>query len=83
MKRTTITLTEDLAELVAREADRRRMTVSELMRNLIKESLLGSPEKPREIPWAGLVDEPAMVHAEDVDKALSKTWADDINRDRG
>jgi hypothetical protein len=82
MKRMTITLTEELADLVAREADRRRMTVSELVRTLIKESLLGSPERPRDIPWAGLVDEPAMVHAEDMDQALSKAWADDINRGR-
>jgi hypothetical protein len=83
MKRTTITLTDELAELLAREAERRRMTVSELMRNLITESLLGSQEKPRDIPWAGLVDEPAMVRAENIDEVLSKTWADDINRNRG
>ena len=83
MKRTTITLTDELAELVAREADRRRMTVSELMRNLIRESLIGTSEKPRDIPWAGLINEPSMVRAEKVDEALSKNWADDIDRDRG
>jgi Arc/MetJ family transcription regulator len=83
MKRTTITLTDELAELVAREADRRRMTVSELMRNLIGESLIGTAENPRDIPWAGLINEPAMVRAEKVDEALSKNWADDIDRDRG
>jgi predicted transcriptional regulator len=82
MKRTTITLTDELAELVAAEANRRRMTVSELMRHLIRESLVGTPEKPRDIPWAGLIDDPAMVRAEEMDDALSKNWANDIDRDR-
>jgi hypothetical protein len=82
MKRTTITLTDELAELVAREAERRRMNVSEFMRTLIKESLVGTSEKPREIPWAGLINDPALVRAEDLDEALSKNWAHDIDRDR-
>jgi predicted transcriptional regulator len=75
-------LTNELAELVAAEANRRRMTVSELMRHLIRESLVGTAEKPRDIPWAGLIDDPAMVRAEEMDDALSKNWGNDIDRDR-
>jgi hypothetical protein len=42
-----------------------------------------SDEKPREIPWAGLVDDTAMVPAERLDEELAARWADDLDRDRG
>ncbi len=83
MKRTTISLTDELAELAAHEANQRRISVSELIRNLIQESLVGTQKKPREIPWEGLINESAMVPAEEVEATLSKSWADDIDRDRG
>jgi Arc/MetJ-type ribon-helix-helix transcriptional regulator len=82
MKRTTITLPDDLAELVAREAQRRRTSVSEVIRTLLAEGLGGSDEKPREIPWAGLFSDSQMPAAEHVDEALREQWADDIDRDR-
>ena len=82
MKRTTITLPDELAELIAREAQRRRTSVSGVIRTLLAESLGGSDEKPREIPWAGLFSDPGMPAAERVDEALADGWADDIDRDR-
>jgi Arc/MetJ-type ribon-helix-helix transcriptional regulator len=83
MKRTTITLPEDLADLVAREAERRRFSVSKLIRVVLRETLVGTTEKSREIPWAAIVDDPEMVRGDAVERALEKGWARDIDRDRG
>ncbi|HSL83057.1 MAG TPA: hypothetical protein VLF66_09780 [Thermoanaerobaculia bacterium] len=46
-------------------------------------ALVGSEEKPREIPWAGIVDDPDMPAARDMEEYLAETWADAIHRDRG
>jgi hypothetical protein len=82
MKRATITLPDDLAELVDREAVRRQTSFSEVVRQSIVQGFSGSGEKPREIPWAGIVDNPDMVPAELMDEELAKHWADDLHRDR-
>ena len=81
--RKTITLPEDLATLVGLEAKRRQTTFSGAIRALITEALGGTAEKPREIPWAGLFDDPEMVPGQQIDSALAAKWTDDIDRDRG
>jgi hypothetical protein len=83
MKRATITLPADLADLVDREARRRQTSVSEVVRQFIVRGLSGADEKPREIPWAGLFNDPKMVPAEGMDDELAAHWADDLDRDRG
>lgn len=83
MKRATITLPDDLADLMDREARRRQTSFSEAVRYFIVRGLSGSEEKPREIPWAGLFHDPGMVPAERLDEELADHWADDIDRDRG
>lgn len=80
MKRTTITLPDELADLVGREARRRETSVSELVRRLIVKGL-GSGET-REIPWAGIFDDPGMVSGADLERGLEE-WESDIDRDRG
>jgi hypothetical protein len=82
MKRATIALPDELAELVDREAVRRQTSFSEVVRQYIVEGLSGSEAKPREIPWAGLFHDPTMVPAERLDEELAKRWADDLDRDR-
>jgi hypothetical protein len=82
MKRATITLPDDLAELVDREAVRRQTSFSEVVRQFIVQGFSGSGEKPREIPWAGMVNHPEMAPAERMDEELAKHWADDLDRDR-
>jgi hypothetical protein len=82
MKRATITLPDDLAELVDLEARRRQTSVSNVVRQFIVLGLSGSPDKPREIPWAGLFHDPEMVSGERMDEGLEH-WADDLDRDRG
>jgi hypothetical protein len=83
MKRATITLPDDLAELVDREAVRRQTSFSEVVRQFILQGFAGSPGKPREIPWAGLFNDPNMVPAERLDEELAAHWAGDLARDRG
>lgn len=82
MKRATITLPDDLADLVDREARRRQTSFSEVVRQYILLGLSGAGEKPREIPWAGLFQDPDMIPAERMDEELAARWADDLARDR-
>jgi hypothetical protein len=83
MKRATITLPDDLAELVDREAARRQTSFSEVVRQFIVQGFSGTNEKPRKIPWAGLFSDPDMIPAERMDDELKAHWADDLDRDRG
>ena len=82
MKRTTITLSDELAELVEREARRQRASVSEIIRRLLSQAIIGTEERPRQIPWAGIVNDPSLVHGKDIDGELDREWSDDIDRDR-
>jgi Arc/MetJ-type ribon-helix-helix transcriptional regulator len=82
MKRTTVTLPEDLSELLGDEARRRRTSVSAVVRELITEGLTGSAARPREIPWAGIVDDPQMPPARELEQVLEREWPDAIGRDR-
>jgi len=78
----TITLPSDLADLLSREARRRRASVSELARQLIATGLKMTAKRPREIPWAGLFEDPE-VSGQSLRRALTEEWADDVDRDRG
>lgn len=82
MRRTTITLPEDLCEAVELEARRRGESVSSLIRELVASGLPGAPHKVREIPFAGLFSDPGMVSGAALDEALAESWADDVDRDR-
>lgn len=83
MQRTTITLSDPLAEVVRREAQRRGTSVSALIRTLVAEALGAGADRPRDIPWAGLFDDPEMVPAARLDDTLEAEWADAVDRDRG
>ena len=76
MKRTTITLPDDLAELVDHEARRRGSSVSDVIRQTISAALV---EKTRKIPFAGICDDHDLVTGEDMEQAL-EGWGDDIDR---
>lgn len=82
MKRATITLPDDLAEMVDREARRRQTSFSEVVRQFIVQGFSGSAKKPPEIPWAGLFHDPDMVPAERLDEELAEHWSDALDRDR-
>lgn len=82
MRRTTISLPDDLASLLKDEANRRSTSISEVARKLIAEGLLGSEKRPREIPFAGIVDDPEMVQSDQLEGYLAETWTDAIDRSR-
>jgi metal-responsive CopG/Arc/MetJ family transcriptional regulator len=82
MRRTTIALPDDLAHLVDHEAKRQGVSVSELIRRFVRQSLMGTPARPRKIPWAGIINDPEMVHGDDVEEELTKSWADELDRHR-
>jgi hypothetical protein len=83
MKRATITLPEELSDLLDSEARRRQTSFSEVVRHYVVLGLSGTEEKPRAIPFAGLFHDPDMVRGDSIDESLSGAWADDIDRDRG
>ncbi len=83
MRRTTISWPAEVAEAVEREAERRRKSVSEIVRESVVAHLFGQRKKARAIPWIGMIDNPKMVQGKDVDDYLAAHWADDIARDRG
>lgn len=56
--------------------------MSEVVRKIIAQSLLGSESKPREIPFAGIIDDPEMVQSDQIEDFLEETWSDAIDRDR-
>ena len=82
MKRTTITLPNDLADLVDSVARRRQTSVSEVIWTFIVEGFAGTAAKPREIPFARLFQDPGMAAGEAIDAVLMLHWVDDIDRDR-
>jgi Arc/MetJ-type ribon-helix-helix transcriptional regulator len=82
VKRTTIALPDDLADLIEHEARRRGISVSEFIRRSVRQSLMGTQARPRKIPWAGIMDDPDMVRGEDVEEELTRSWADELDRDR-
>jgi Arc/MetJ-type ribon-helix-helix transcriptional regulator len=80
MKRTTISLPEDLAGIVEREARRRRTSVSEVVRTALESHF--ELDKPRELPFANLFssDQPHN-NAANLEEILAKEWADWIEED--
>ena len=82
MRRTTISLPDDLDDLLRDEARRRNTSVSDVVRKLVARFLLGTEDEPRAIPFAGIMDDPDMVQSDQVEEFLDETWTDAIDRDR-
>jgi hypothetical protein len=81
MKRITISLPDEVAAALGREAARRRVSVSQVAREAIESRLGWVEDGPREIPFAALGSGPGNV-AERVDEILAHEWADAILGDR-
>lgn len=80
MKRTTISLPDELARVVEDEAKRRGTSVSEVFRRSVRDTLLGSG--PRTLPFEALFDDPGMPSAAEIETELDRTWSDDLDRGR-
>jgi metal-responsive CopG/Arc/MetJ family transcriptional regulator len=83
MKRTTISLPDDIAAALEREARRRRVPVSQVAREAIEARLGGTADGVRKVSFIGIVHsvEPSMA-SEDIEGFLAEHWAHDIARDR-
>jgi len=81
MKRTTISLPDDLAVAVEREARRRRVSVSEVARQALAEHL-GMDGRRRHIPFAAIGRSGKGSTARDLEEILAREWAEHIDRDR-
>ena len=82
MKRTTISLPDDVAAALEREARRRRMPVSQVAREAIEARLGLSEDAPREISFIGAAESrDSAWSAANVEEYLERHWADDIERD--
>lgn len=73
MKRTTISLPDDLAGAIEREARRRRAPVSQVIRETL-ESQLGRSSGERRIPFAAVGRSGHRDTARNVDAILEAEW---------
>jgi Arc/MetJ-type ribon-helix-helix transcriptional regulator len=79
MKRTTISLPDDLAGILERDARRRRTSVSDVVRCALTEHY--KLDQPRELPFADLGSSGYTNTATDMEEILAAEWADAIERD--
>jgi hypothetical protein len=80
MKRTTISLPDDLAARLEREAERRRTSVSEVIRWLAVRHF--GLDRPRDVPFASLGRSGRTDVSSRADEFLSAEWRDAIAHDR-
>ena len=73
MTRTTVSLPDDLATLLAREARRRETSVSDIVRRAV-ESFLGASGERRKLPFAALGRSGRRHTARDAEKILTAEW---------
>jgi predicted transcriptional regulator len=74
MMRTTITLPDDLARLLAREARRHDTSVSDIVRRAVTSFLDLSTGGRRELPFAALGRSGRRHTARDAEKILTAEW---------
>lgn len=73
MRRTTISLPDDLAAAVEREARRRKVPVSQIAREAL-EARLGRSSGKRELTFAGLGRSGHRTTARDAEELLAAEW---------
>jgi hypothetical protein len=74
MKRTTITLPDELAAAVVRAADHRRVSVSQLTREALDAYLGRDGSAPRALPFAALGASGTHTTGRDVEEILAHEW---------
>ena len=80
MTRITISLPDELAAAVGREARRRGVPLSQVAREALESRLGRSSEGPREIPFAALGHSGHQTTAEDAEEILEAEWTVDRRR---
>ncbi|MGD0196555.1 MAG: CopG family transcriptional regulator [Solirubrobacteraceae bacterium] len=74
MKRTTVSLPDDIAQALDREAHRRRTSASEVTRVALAEHLGLAGEHPRVLPFAALGHSGRHTTARDMEQLLEQEW---------
>ena len=82
VKRTSISLPDELAVTLDREARRRGVSVSEVARAALLTHFEIDADEPRAVPFAAVVNLEEVPGAADLDAALSEDWPDHVARDR-
>jgi hypothetical protein len=77
MKRTTVSLPDDLAESLTREARRRDVSASEVTREALQVHLGLQPGHPRTLSFAALGHGGRGSTARDMEELLEHEWNDD------
>ena len=80
MKRTTLSLPDDLSSALQREAQRRRVSMSQIAREALEARLGHSRSEGRRLPFAALGRSGYHTTARDMDDILEKEWSLDRNR---
>ena len=77
MKRTTITLTDELASALERETRRRHTSASAVAREALMRYLgLSDDGEPRKLPFASLGRSGQRHTARDAEEILAREWLD-------
>ncbi len=74
MKRTTISLPDDLAQDVEREAQRRRVSISEVTREALQEHIQLVAANP--LPFIGIGRSGRTDTAQRAEEILAREWGD-------
>lgn len=77
MKRTTISLPDDLASTLAREARRSHRSASQIVRDALAGHLGLASDTPRELPFAALGRSGHSNTARDMEELLAQEWDDE------
>jgi hypothetical protein len=81
MKRTTLSLPDDLADALAREARRRSTSASAIARDALSKHLRLVPTEARPLPFAAVGHSGHRSTGRDMEELLAREW-DDHARDR-
>jgi len=76
MRRTTVSLPDDLAQALEREARRRHASASEITRNALAKHLGLVQGEPRELAFADLGHSGHRSTARDMESLLEQEWDD-------
>jgi predicted transcriptional regulator len=80
MRRTTISLPDDLTATLQREARRRRVPVSQVAREAIEAHLGRGTGTRRKLPFVGIARGGDRTTARDAEEILAREWG--VDRDR-
>jgi metal-responsive CopG/Arc/MetJ family transcriptional regulator len=81
MKRTTVSLPDDLALALNREAERQHTSASEITRAALTAHLGLKADRPRELRFARVGRSGHRTTARNIEKLLQREW-NDLPRDR-